>query len=429
QSGQIDREFLVRGGQAATLPRGLSALGEGWRVDKRYQDIFELAPVSLWEEDFTEVMVEIAAMRARGISDFATHFAEHPDLVEALAARVKIVDVNRATLTLLGLPSKDALLGPLDRLVMPDSYAQFCMQLIALAEGRSEFSTEAFIGRASGERIYVHIHLVLLPPRDGVHTALVCIQDISIRRKAEEELRGALQRSRRELAQFAYVASHDLQEPLRMVASYAQLFRQRYADTLDSKASKYIGYMVEGALRIRQLIRALLAVSNIDTEGRRFAEQDMGTVVGKAIAALRDELAACRGEVIYGELPAVYGDRGQLIQLFGCIFGNSIKFRSEEPPRIEISARPRGSLHLFEIRDNGVGFNADHYGERIFEMFQRLYTRDRYPGAGIGLTIARKIVERHGGRIWTESEPGCGATFFLTLPGTAIDDELDSDTD
>ncbi len=224
-----------------------------------------------------------------------------------------------------------------------------------------------------------------------------------------------LQRSNEELQQFAYVVSHDLQEPLRVVASYVQQLAERYQDKLEAEANELISYALDGAKRMQQLIVDLLAYSRIETTGQEFAPTDCEGVLQRVLGDLRVAIEESGAEVTHDPLPQVMADNVQLGQVLQNLLGNAIKFRSQEPPRIHVSARQEGQQWVFSVRDNGIGINP-RYAERIFGIFERLHPRTEYPGTGIGLAICKKIVERHGGQIWVESEPGKGAAFFFTLP-------------
>ncbi len=235
-------------------------------------------------------------------------------------------------------------------------------------------------------------------------------------RRALEEAVAELKRSNADLQQFAYVASHDLQEPLRMVASYTQLLAKRYKGKLDSDADEFIAYAVDGANRMQRLIQDLLAYSRVDTQGQVFEPTSVEALVGYALDNLRSAVEESRAVVTHDPLPTVMADERQLLQLFQNLLSNALKFRGEQPPRVHVSAERRGSEWLFSVRDNGIGIDPQ-YAERIFVVFQRLHNVAEYPGTGIGLSICKKIVERHGGRIWMESRLGQGATFYFTLPG------------
>jgi light-regulated signal transduction histidine kinase (bacteriophytochrome) len=240
-------------------------------------------------------------------------------------------------------------------------------------------------------------------------------RDLIQARQALEESVMELARSNSDLQQFAYVASHDLQEPLRMVASYTQLLAKRYKGKLDADADEFIAYAVDGANRMQRLIQDLLAYSRVDTQGQVFEPVSVEALVGYALDNVRAAVEESRAVVTHDPLPTVMADERQLLQLLQNLLSNALKFRGEQPPRVHVSAERRGSEWLFSVRDNGIGIDPQ-YAERIFAVFQRLHTIAEYPGTGIGLAICKKIVERHGGRIWVESQPGTGSTFYFTLP-------------
>ncbi len=239
--------------------------------------------------------------------------------------------------------------------------------------------------------------------------------DITERKKSEK----ALKLSNEELRQFAYVASHDLQEPLRMVVSYMSLLERKFAGNLDPLALEYIQNAVSGGERMRELIDDLLEYSRLDTGHERIGLVDMNDVVMKALFMLKVPLEENQAETIVGPLPSAIADETQMIQVMQNLIGNSVKFHGEERPKISISATPGHGEWIFSVKDNGIGLNME-YADKIFHMFQRLHTRDQYEGTGVGLAVVRKIVERHGGRIWVESEEGKGAAFFFTIPKKPI---------
>jgi signal transduction histidine kinase len=250
-------------------------------------------------------------------------------------------------------------------------------------------------------------------------------QEIAVRKQAEralEDYATELERSNQELQQFAYIASHDLQEPLRMVTSYLQLLEKRYKGHLDADANDFIHYAVDGAQRMRELIQGLLAYSRVGSHGGPLEVVDSQEIFYQVLDNLQVVIAENGAGVTHGSLPTVMADPTQLTQLFQNLIGNAIKFRNNERPEIHVEAdRQEGGVNgdtchwLFSVRDNGIGIEPQ-YAERIFVIFQRLHTRDEYPGTGIGLAVCKRIMERHGGRIWVESKPGHGSTFFFTLP-------------
>ena len=243
------------------------------------------------------------------------------------------------------------------------------------------------------------------------------VRDITERKQAERELAERtreLERSNVELEQFAYSASHDLQEPLRMVGSYVQLLRDRYRGRLDSDADEFIDFAVDGAVRMKRLINDLLLYSRAG-RGHSSAVVEAGATLDWAVANLALKLSDCGAVVVRGAMPPVMADASQLGQLFQNLIDNALKFRSAAPPRIEIGAERRDGLWEFCVRDNGIGIEQKH-ATRIFQMFQRLHSSADYPGTGIGLAVCRKIVERNGGRIWVDSEVHPGTAFRFTIP-------------
>jgi PAS domain S-box-containing protein len=246
---------------------------------------------------------------------------------------------------------------------------------------------------------------------------LVMSRDISEKRRAEEALTKAvadLERSNKELEQFAYVASHDLQEPLRMVSSYTQLLGQKYAGQLDDKAKMYIDYAVDGARRMQQLITDLLTFSRVSTRGKPPEATDSNLVLDEVRRNLEPMVEEKHAVVTNDALPTVRTDRSQFAQVLQNLIANGIKFNRSEAPRVHVSAHEESGDWLFAVKDNGIGIDPA-FANKLFVIFQRLHTRQEYPGSGIGLAVCKRIVERQGGRIWFESEPGKGSTFFFTV--------------
>jgi light-regulated signal transduction histidine kinase (bacteriophytochrome) len=236
-------------------------------------------------------------------------------------------------------------------------------------------------------------------------------RDITDRKRTEEDLI----RSNKDLQQFAYVASHDLQEPLRNVASSLQMLKKKYNNKLDAEADQYIYYAVEGATRMKSLIQDLLAYSRVGTRGKRPESADCEQVLARTLNNLKPAISESGAIITHDQLPAVLADDTQLLQVFQNLIGNAIKFRRDEPPQIHVSAVKNKDDWIFSIKDNGIGIESHHL-ERIFVIFQRLHKRSQYEGTGMGLAIVKKVIERHGGRVWVESEPGVGTTFYFTLP-------------
>ena len=265
-------------------------------------------------------------------------------------------------------------------------------------------------------------------PVDGKNVIQCNVRDITERKRVEVDLRdkleqkiqelakktGDLIRSNAELEQFAYVASHDLQEPLRIVTSYAQHLEKRYKGKLDPEADEFIGFIVDGTIRMEKLIKSLLAFSRVGTRGKPFERLETEAVLKVALQNLRLALEDNKGRVTHDHLPAIVADESQIVQLFQNLIGNGIKFHGVDSPIVHISARREEKGWTFSFKDNGIGIDPQHYS-KLFCIFQRLNHRD-YPGTGIGLVVSKKIVERHGGRIWMDSVPGKGSTFYFFIP-------------
>jgi len=286
------------------------------------------------------------------------------------------------------------------------------------------------------ERIFLYGGTIARDTEGKPVVAFVSVKDITERRRMEEELRRArdelevrvqertvelqsymqrLEQSNQALREFAYIASHDLQEPLRTVSSFVQLLERRHKGKLGSDADQYISYAVDGARRMKSLIDDLLQYSKLDTQGNPFEPTDMERVLKKTISSLRAGIENSGAIISHDPLPTLPVDPSQMARLFQNLIGNALKFHGVEPLKIHVSAQSRNGEWLFSIKDNGIGMDKK-FSERIFKIFQRLHTKEEYPGTGIGLAVCKKIVERHGGKIWVESALGEGATFYFTVP-------------
>ncbi|UCE17893.1 MAG: PAS domain S-box protein [Gemmatimonadota bacterium] len=268
-----------------------------------------------------------------------------------------------------------------------------------------------------GTEVVVETSVSYIQYKGGIATQGV-LRDITERVRAEKALREyatELERSNQELEHFAYIASHDLQEPLRMIASYMQLLKRRYSDRLDSDATEFIGFAVDGAVRMQNLINDLLAFSRVGTRGKPFKPTKCEDVLKQVLVNLKVAIEESQARVTHDALPAVVADGTQLVQVFQNLIGNAIKFRSAMNPEIHVGVVRDNGEWRFSVADNGIGIDSQ-YTERIFRIFQRLHTKDEYPGTGAGLAICKKIVERHGGRIWAGSQPEQGSIFYFTIP-------------
>lgn len=509
--------------------------------EARYRFIFESLPVSVWEEDISGLRSALDALRDEGVEDLRAHLQSSPELTGDLLRRVRVLDVNPATLQIYAAEDKRELLASLDTVLTPESVPVFLEMISVIDRGEARFRAETINRTVEGEPIDVDLS-VAIPSRDAHDApALVTAIDISERKRAErvlamfralvessaqgaawadpdrsiryvnpalarlvgfddpadligrdfkdfyppdtwrvmtddvlpavmergswqgtsellavdgtrapvlenmfsirdedgrvtaigyvaadireerhtqarlEEAARELARSNEELQQFAYVASHDLQEPLRMVSSYLQLIERRYGEVLDDDGREFIAFAVDGAKRMKALIDGLLAYSRVDTADRRLAPTDLDEVLRRVTHDLGPTLEETGGRVEWHSLPTVHGDAVQLAQLFRNLVGNALKFRAADPPRVEIAATDAHGAWELRVSDNGIGVEPEHR-ERVFEVFERLHPRNRYSGTGIGLAICRKIVHRHGGEIRIDDAPGPGTTVVFTLP-------------
>jgi len=291
------------------------------------------------------------------------------------------------------------------------------MARICAGETVGHFETERV--RKDGARLSVS--LSISPIRDAsnqIVAASTIARDITEKKQVEAEMRkmvGELERSNQELQQFAYVASHDLKEPLRAVTSCVQLLRQQYAEKLEVRGQEFINHAVDGAKRMQSLIDGLLSYSRVDQQGAELQEADFASLVQRACENLETAIEESGVRIVTGSMPSLKCNEGQIVQLFQNFLSNAIKFRGDQQPEVWVNAERHESEWLFSVRDNGIGFEPE-FCERVFGLFQRLHTRRKYAGTGIGLAICKKIVERHHGRIWAESTPGCGAAFYFNLP-------------
>jgi PAS domain S-box-containing protein len=332
----------------------------------------------------------------------------------------RIISWNRGAELMYGYSEDEAFQMTIWRL-MPAGKRTEQEQLVRrLRTGETIHSFETQRLTKEGRLLDVWLTVTKLVDDAGTPVGIASTErDITERKRTEEALKKTIadmERSNKELEQFAYVASHDLQEPLRMVESFTQLLAKRYKDKLDADANEFIGYAVDGANRMQKMINDLLSYSRVGTRGKPFEAVGCTAILNQALTNLRMAIEETGAMITQDPLPTVMGDESQLVQLFQNLIDNAIKFRrEEEPPRIHISAEDRGNDWFFSIKDNGIGIDPQ-YNERIFIIFQRLHRREEHPGTGIGLTICKKIVERHGGRVWVDSQPGNGSTFYFTIP-------------
>jgi PAS domain S-box-containing protein len=368
-------------------------------------------------------------VRMRGLLEAA------PDAMVVVDERGTIVEISAQVGKLFGYSRQEILGRPVERLV-PDTFRarheshrgvySHDPRIRSMGEG-----LELYALRRDNTQFPVEISLSPVATDQGL-LVMAAIRDISERKAVELKIRrmnvelerrvrertGELERSNEALKQFAYAASHDLQEPLRTMGNYAELLSRRYRGRLDADADVFLGFVVEGAEWMHQLLQGLLEYSRVESRPAANVPTSMDRALEQALSNLRAAIADTGARVASESLPTAPADDVQMVQLFQNLIGNAIKFRREGiAPDVRVDASEKDGEFVFAVRDNGIGLDPRH-AERIFAIFQRLHRRQEYPGTGVGLAICKKIVERHGGRIWVESDPGSGSTFFFTLPQT-----------
>jgi PAS domain S-box-containing protein len=332
-----------------------------------------------------------------------------------------MVLVNRETAKIFGY-NQEELLGAKVETLIPDRFRSNHPQLrtdyFADPEARPMGKGRDLYGlRKDGTEFPVEIGLNPLRTDEGAFI-LAAILDLTTRKKAEEQLRRsneALEVSNLELQQFAYIASHDLQTPLRAIGGYAEFLKRDYQGKLGEDADNYLIRIVDGVQRMHTLVNDLLSYSRVESQSRPFTDVSLQDSFEDARLMLEASINEVGCEVTCGSLPTVSGDRAQLAQLLQNLIGNAVKYHANESPRVRVSAELQDERWLVSVNDNGIGIPVNQR-ERIFEIFKRLHSQEAYPGTGIGLAVCRRIVHRHGGKIWAESEPGQGSTFYFTLP-------------
>ncbi len=327
---------------------------------------------------------------------------------------------NRGAERIFGYTEEEMVGRHISTLAAPDHADEFpdILERIRRGERVDHYETR----RRAKDGTIVRVSLTVSPVRDAtgrIVGASKVARDITERERQEQAVReanAALIQSNADLQQFAYSASHDLQEPLRMVATYSEMLRRRFDEKLGQSGDEYIGYIIQGALRMEQLLKDLRAYAQASIGAQEPAEDaDAAEILDKTLASLDAAIEECGAVITHGELPRVRIHDFQLEQVFQNLVANSIRYRRSDPPRIHIAATRQGQVWQFSVQDNGIGI-APQYKEQIFGIFKRLHSSAEYPGTGMGLAICQRIVERRGGRIWVESEPGRGSTFFFTIP-------------
>ncbi|WP_287587146.1 PAS domain S-box protein [Candidatus Borrarchaeum sp.] len=426
---KVFQDIIKKPGASRTLKYRFHHKNGSWRVlestGRTFIDDSGSISVILTSRDITERMhAEKALIKAQEESAVAKTAKQtigcmmDPVIITDLHG--KITQFNNAFTNLLGYESEMIGESPTKIIVEKDA--------LKIQEAIKECLKTGFLNNfecttlgKDGKKIPVLFNITVLKNSTNKSIGLIFdARDITEQKKAEQKLQltlNDLARSNAELEQFAYIASHDLQEPLRMVASFLQLLERRYKDKIDDNANEFIAYAVDGATRMQQMINDLLKYSRVGTRGNPLEKTDSKAALDLAIANLTVAIRENNALITNDPLPIIMADSSQLIQVFQNLIENAIKFRRDVPPKIHISAERKKNEWIFSVKDNGIGIDSKHF-DRIFLIFQSLHNKISYPGSGIGLSICKKIVERHGGKIWVESQHGKGSTFYFSIPVT-----------
>lgn len=361
-------------------------------------------------------------------SQYRTLAENSPDLIIRVNSDLNYLYVNSTIEEILGKPPEFYIGKNIDELELPDTYTSyFKKNYLRLFQSGEIIHDEYEFPTVRGIKFFKTTVVPEYNSKGEIETALTLTRDISERKQLEDDLKrmvDELQRSNQDLQQFAYVVSHDLQEPLRTITSFTQLLESRYKDKLDKDADEFMNFIVDGSIRMKQMIQDLLQYSRVTTKGGEFTETDSKDVLKQTLSNLKVAITENNAKITYDPLPTVTVDSKQLQRVFQNLILNSIKYKKpDEPPKIHISARKDedNNEYIFSVSDNGIGIEKQYF-DRIFTIFQRLHTKEEYEGTGIGLSIVKRIVERHEGRIWVESKFGKGSTFYFSIP-------VDNDSD
>ncbi len=379
--------------------------------------------------------LEISRSRYADLYDFA------PVGYLTLNKHGEILDLNLTAARLLGMERGLLINNHFQHLVLQPDKKRFLSHLNAIFDKREREITEVRLSPKDGEQFHALIESIYTEGKDGAGLCRTNMSDVTLRKRAEQVLQNAhgelerrvdertaelgtaiarLEQVNQQLQEFVYVASHDLQEPLRKIQTFCDMAMRRCASVLDSTSQEYLDRVLNSAAWMRQLLRDLLLYSRLDDQPESFKRVDLGEIVRAAADAHGATVKDTGCQIEIKEMPSIEVDEGQMLRLFRNLIGNSLKFRSDQPPRIYIYAKRnvQGMCEIY-VKDNGIGFDTQ-YAELVFQPFKRLHGRSEHDGTGLGLAICRKIVERHGGNIRAQSEPGKGATFIIRLPAKEI---------
>jgi PAS domain S-box-containing protein len=402
-------------GEPTQFENYAAALGKHYEVHAYCPEhgMFAVLISDITERKRAEEAIRESELKFRRLFEHMTEGVALHEMIydeSGFAKDYRILDINSAYQKHTGLAPESAR-GLLASALYGMAAPPYLEEYENVARTGEPYSVETYFAPMEKQ-----FRIIVFSPKRGFFATV--FEDISERKRAGDKLRGVMEdldRSNKDLEQFASIASHDLQEPLRMIGSYTQLLAKRYEGQLDEKAKEYIAYVVEGAARMQRLVNDLLTYSRAGTRGNPLETSDSHIILVEAIENLAILIEESKAIVTIDVLPIVSADASQLVQVFQNLLANAIKFRGKDIPRIHVCARDAGHEWVFSIRDNGIGIDRK-YADKIFVIFQRLHAREEYPGTGIGLAVCKRIVERRGGRIWFESEIGKGSTFFFTIP-------------
>jgi PAS domain S-box-containing protein len=405
--------------------------------EQRYRQVFENSPVSIWEEDFSEVKSLLDELKTQGIVDIESYFKHHPETVQQCAELTRIVDVNRATLSLHGAATKEELLGGLVNTFTPESFDTFRHELICLWHGGTEMSRDAVVKTLAGEPRHMTVYFSVCPGYEGtLSKILVSLADITDRKRVEAEIlklnqeleqrildrTAQFEAANKELEAFAYSVSHDLRAPLRHIDGFLELLQNRTTGTLDDRSRHYMTTISDSAKSMGQLIDDMLTFSRMGRNEMAKTPVDLAGLVQEVVREFEPEMHDRAITLRITGLPTVTGDWAMLRLVLVNLISNALKFtRSRgQQAQIEIGSLPgQDSETVIYVRDNGVGFDMT-YVDKLFGVFQRLHRVDEFEGTGIGLANVRRIIARHGGRTWAEGKVNEGATFYFSLPKISL---------
>jgi PAS domain S-box-containing protein len=409
----LKQSFGVETDRRHLLDVMLAAIDELVRLNQRYEK--EAAARKKLEQELLE-----SEARRQAVFNAAL------DSIIVVDEQGLIVDMNFAAQRNLG-SSLEAVAGrELAETFVPEANRErFRRNLARFTTAREMGSLlgrrlELLLLRTGGEPFLAEVAIQPFP-QEGTAVFAIFLHDITERKLAEQQLEAnaeELARSNRDLEQFAYAASHDLQEPLRLIAGYCDLLKRRHAEQLDAEGREFVDAAFDASQRMQRLIDGLLDYSRVGSRAQPLEPTDVNLVVRDVLANLELAIEESNARVTFDKLPTVRADRTQLVQLLQNLIGNAIKFRAERPPRVVVQAVRRGDMWHFAVIDNGIGIDPQHI-DSVFDIFRRLHGRESYPGTGIGLALCKRIIERHGGKIWAKSQPGKGTAFYFTLPARA----------